>query len=572
MSALRILLKRDLEFKSFILRQQEEAQAHVSYAENAARTFTDCLTATNVVKDAHAAGERSMGALKEALNHALGFYNDHSGVLTTISSTNGILAAWVEILTLTETLLARLDRATLQMETHLYLATDEQAAHEFASIAASESLLSCTDSLRAVDRSIAQKRRALSGLRRMPTEILQQIFMKAVDARQTEIIDSLLSYSYLYSYSDPKALLETLNLIPFTLTAICKYWRALCRDTPQLWRYARVPSSYLGNKIIGKTQFEQCVRLAQRQPLELTIYPYNNATYGDTTYYDFVLPAESQVLRAIIWHYNTSPIPRGIPSPTELCVVASADSYTPYTQTFPTELLVNTKKLQCIQFTPQINYPVGVQSLHLSLSRQGGLPLFDHLLRNYPQLMELHLESDINVFQTGHPPPLFTHQRLRTLSLMSQTLPWLIYAFSAGCRLPRLAHLILTDIKWCPSTLDIPQTCDQFSCVTHIEVQSVSAPGVVAHFRPLFAAATALHTLTLVGSAVEPMLNMLASSTPKRVEELIVCDSNANDTTLRDYLVAIEQDGGDTTGIKVMWKNCPNFLTQYGMTYGELSL
>jgi hypothetical protein len=158
----------------------------------------------------------------------------------------------------------------------------------------------------------------------------------------------------------------------------------------------------------------------------------------------------------------------------------------------------------------------------------------------------------------------FTHQQLHTISLTSHTLPWLIYAFSVGCCLPRLAHLVLSDINGFSSTIHISQACGQFSRIPHIEVRSVSAPGVIAHFRPLFEVATALCTLTLAGSAVEPMLKLLASPTAKRVEEVILCDSDANGATLRDYLVAIERDGGGTTGIKVVWKNCPNFIGQYG--------
>ena len=116
-------------------------------------------------------------------------------VLATMLSTKRILTGWTEIKTRTEDMLVRLEMASTEVETHLHLAGDEQAVHESAYIAVSESLLSCADSLRVVDRSIAEKRRALFGLRRLPSEILLHIFMEAVDARQREIINSLSSYT-----------------------------------------------------------------------------------------------------------------------------------------------------------------------------------------------------------------------------------------------------------------------------------------------------------------------------------------------------------------------------------------
>jgi translation initiation factor 2B subunit (eIF-2B alpha/beta/delta family) len=158
MSALKKLLDGDLEHRSFILRRQEEVQAQYTYAKKAAEVFADCLATTSAVKDAFAASILSTKALEEALKNALNLYDNHQDILATISSTKGMLATWAEIVALTEALLTHLDKAAPQVETHLHLAADEHAAHESAHIAASESVLSCTDSLRAVDRSIAQKK------------------------------------------------------------------------------------------------------------------------------------------------------------------------------------------------------------------------------------------------------------------------------------------------------------------------------------------------------------------------------------------------------------------------------
>ena len=68
--------------------------------------------------------------------------------------------------------------------------------------------------------------------------------MEAVDARQREIINALSSYTDTddpFLYVDLDKQWKTLNLVPFTLSATCKRWRAICQTTPQLWRYARMP-------------------------------------------------------------------------------------------------------------------------------------------------------------------------------------------------------------------------------------------------------------------------------------------------------------------------------------------
>ena len=576
-SALKQLLDGDLEHRSFILSRQEVVQAQCTYAKKAAEVFANCLATTSAVKDTFAASILSTKALEEALKNTLNLYDNHRDILATISSTKGMLATWTEIVALTEALLTRLDKATPQVEAHLYQADDERASYEFAHNAASESVLYCTDSLRAVDRSIAQKRSAIFSIRHVPTEILLQIFTEAVDARQGEIITSLSSYHDTGGLlHDLNALSTTFNLVPFTLSATCKRWRAICESTPRLWRYARVPMvnfTHQGIKTTGRTQFERCVLLARTQPLDLTVYPCYDVTHRGGTYPSLALLAESQILRVnIVWHNNLG-IPSGIPSPTELCIVASANSLTPYEQFLPTELLANTKKLRCTELTPQITSTVGIQTLHISLSKRGAPLSFQSLLQNCPLLKELHLDLERTV--TPGSTLSFIHLQLHTLLLTGIATPWIIYAFSKGWRLPRLTRFVLTDINAFDPSWNIwttSPTKDQFTHITHIEVQAVSAPSVLAHFRPLFEAATALGTLTLAGSAVEPVLKLITLQAPKRVDKLLLRNSNADGPPLREYLAAIERDGGGTSGMKVTWNDCPGFSSEYGEAFGELHL
>ena len=579
MSALKKLLDGDLELRSSILRRQEEAQAQYNHAKRAARVFADCLATMTAAKDAFAATILSIKALEEALKNTLNLYDNHRDILAPTSSTKGLLATWAEIVALTEALLTRLERAAPQVETHLHLVADEHVAHESVHIAASVSMLPCTDSLRAVDRSIAQKKGALFGIRYLPTDILSRIFIEVVDTRQREIVTSLSSYYYVSSlHYDLDALSTTLNLVPFTLSATCKRWRTICQATPRLWRYARVPTvvSPVRNKrqIIGKAQFERCVLLSRKQPLNIIIYPCYDVIYNSATYANPALPLESQILGVnLVWHSHYA-IPPGVPSPTELCIVPSANFSAPHVQSLSTELLAKTKTLRCTEFTPQIGSAIGIQALYISLSKHGLLPSFQSLLENCPKLEELHLE--ITVYPTiNHNDPPFTHQQLHTLSLTGMALPWVANALFAGCGFPHLSRFVLTDINGLDPAWDsgiLHLMSDQLSHITHIEVQAVSEPDVVAHFRPLFDASTALRTLTLAGTAVGPVLRLITLSPSKRVEELRSCNSNVNGTTLQDYLTAVERDRGGTSGMKVVWNDCPNFSDEYGGVFGELHL
>jgi hypothetical protein len=582
MSTLKRLLDDELEHRSFLLRRQERVQAQCTYAKKAAEVFAVCLATTSAVGGAYAASMLSIKALENALKNALNLYDNHHEIPATISTTTGMLATWAETVALTEALLTQLDKAISQVETHLHQVADEHAAHDSAHIAASESMLSCTDSIHAVDRSIALKKGALFGLRSVPTEILSRIFIEAVEARQHDIVTSLSSY-YDPGPEDHEldALLTTLNLVPFTLSATCKRWRAICQSTPRLWRYIRVPMEHYtsqGYKITGELQFERGVLLAQQQPLHLTVYPCYHVTHYHDAYPNLVLPSESQVLRVnIVWHRNYA-IPPEIPSPTELCIVASRNSDAPYMQVLPTELLANTKTLRCTGLTPRINSAVGIQILHISHSQPGALlpsTTFMNLLLNCPQLEELHLVNEAYRLMTSH-DIFFTHQQLHTLSLTGIAVPWVIDAFSTGYRFPQISHLVLTDIHG-PNSItysgNLHSISDQLSLLTHIEVHAASEPNVVAvRLLPLFKASTALRTLTLVGIVMEPMLKILVLSTPTRVQELRLSHSDANGTTLRDYLAAIERDGGSTSGMQVVWNNCPNFSGEYGGAFGELRL
>ena len=221
--------------------------------------------------------------------------------------------------------------------------------------------------------------------------------------------------------------------------------------------------THQGNKITGKTQFERCMLLAQRQPLELTVYPCYDVTHYGTPYPHLVLPAESQTLRVnLVWHGNYA-IPPGIPSPTELCIMASENSPTPYIQVLPTQLLADTKTLRCTGLTPRIDAAVGIQTLHISHRKPGALlpsTEFRNLLQNCPQLGELRLENQV-YSPTQSPVFPFTHQQLHTLSLTATLLPWVIQAFTAGCRFPHLSRLVLTDVTGHNSASNIHSISDQ---------------------------------------------------------------------------------------------------------------
>ena len=328
-----------------------------------------------------------------------------------------------------------------------------------------------------------------------------------------------------------------------------------------------------GSTVIGKTQFEQCVLLAQKQPLELTVYSCYNMSQHGATCPNLVLPVESQALRVnLVWHSNNV-IPPGIPSPTELCIVASANFRVRSTQVLPTQLLANAKTLRCTGLTPLIYSAVGIQTLQLSYSKPGQIlnySAFRGLLQNGPQLEELHLENQLYPLRDHHVFDL-THQQLHTLSLTGPVLPWVMKVFTG--RFPHLSRLVLIDIDGFGYSWSPPHSIsDQLSLLSHIEVHAVSEPSVVASLRPLFEASTGLRTLTLVGSAVESMLGLLTLPASKRVQELRLSHSDANGSTLQDYLAAIERDGGGTSGMQVVWNNCANFLGDYGRAFGELLL
>ena len=237
--------------------------------------------------------------------------------------------------------------------------------------------------------------------------------------RQREIINSLsLCYTAGISCHELDRLSTRLNLVSFPLPATYRRWPAICQTTPQLWGYAFVPMllpTHDGNNIIGKAQFERCIVLAQNNHLNSRYIHYDTAYHG-ANYPDLVLPAGSQILRVNIVCDQSSVISREVPSPTELCVLGSADSPGRSAYILPPELLVNTKKLRCTEITPSFSgRPAGVQSLHIVL-RQSGAPQFRELLEHCPKLQELYLE--VFMVPSTLSPRLRSHLRLLSSCLL----------------------------------------------------------------------------------------------------------------------------------------------------------
>jgi len=139
-------------------------------------------------------------------------------------------------------------------------------------------------------------------------------------------------------------------------------------------------------------------------------------------------------------------IPPRIPSPTELCIVASSNSDVRHIGVFSMKLLTNTKTLRCTGLTPQINSTIGIQTLHISHCKSGAFlssMAFGDLLQNCPRSEELHLEN-LEYPLLSHQVFDFTHQQLHIPSFMGIVLPWVMKAFTGG--FPHLSRLVLTNI------------------------------------------------------------------------------------------------------------------------------
>ena len=185
---------------------------------------------------------------------------------------------------------------------HAECMATELGVHESIEQQSQISVDSLTPSIDALTHSITQKRTILHPIRRVPTEILEQIFEVAtLDERSTLRGD--LDWR---STSDPKEnLYHTIPHIPTILASTCRRWRTIALNMARLWSFLCVPRSVSWtsedfvqqDSVVGLSTFQQAKSCIGASQCKLVVGP--SIDWGMVTEHLRSIPA-SQISTMII--------------------------------------------------------------------------------------------------------------------------------------------------------------------------------------------------------------------------------------------------------------------------------
>jgi len=397
----------------------------------------------------------------------------------------------------------------------------------------------------------AKCRGILHPLRRLPLEILLEIFEECVENEIDELHRQTL-------FAKPN-----LPRMPITLAAVCRTWRRTVLRSPRLWSYIRLPLYKLftdrrGNDSWTHTGSDYSVNFATRArgvAIELTLPGYNPKVAGELT--------KMNVHRLNITDVGGAwPPPSNIPSPAHLWLVNSGTSY--IARTIPSTLVSRTTRITCVNVYPEFKSPAKPLA---NLLLEGKFPALalTSLLGNLPGLKSLDLANSVLNSLPSSTPRTLCHSQLASLAIHASALVTLEQSLSDGLSLPAICHLSLnglTELDSSPS--NFPLISSQLSTtVTELEFRQTKWRTSIRSWIDTF---TTVDTIFTRGEYARDVLCALHykrgdinRSMPKGVKKFILREYNLDGTAIFWYLLDVRKHPHPDTGvIKVVFDGCVN--------------
>lgn len=261
----------------------------------------------------------------------------------------------------------------------------------------------------------AKKLGVLHPIRRLPVEILLQIFEDCVNDEIDEC------------HRHPPRIFDVTPTMALRLASVCSRWRDVMIGTPYLWRHFRAPTG-------ARSHFQNHLDRCRSGEIELTI-PYSGKLQVDLDPDTITVQRLNVELAGPI---NNWLIPA---SPVHLWLYAEDQRV----WVIPSDLISRTTYLTV--WNSGISFQEDCKSL-TRLELCGLQPNFEftQILRQLPHLTDLDLigaKMEIIPLQV---PESFTHFHLQYLGLSREWIDVLELALSSGLHLSQLRHLELSEI------------------------------------------------------------------------------------------------------------------------------
>ena len=439
---------------------------------------------------------------------------------------------------------------------------------------------------------MARSKGFLHPIRRLPAEILQQIFEECVDAEAAE---------WFIDLTRPPTPLKSATRIAGT----CRSWRTIAQQTPRMWNRLRAPirvESFRSNKEIihstfGREAFCESLRLCGSIPLEVTI----SIDVSNLEEFNFMSLKIDRLNIYDICHYDWTPHPIGtcrpsFPSPRHLWVGNGDRNYSS-THMLSSSLISRTTTITVHNITVTIPEGSNLVTQLVLCGEQYGFMLTS-LLKSLPYLTELDASRALVLYQSVQGHRALTHQKLKHLRIPASCMQALEESLAGGIQLPSLSYFGLANhsvsrskrydpLHYTPASF--PSVSAQLpTTVTHLDVHGEHAvtPSSASSLIETF---YKIDTISTYGGAVDVILRALCrtrdmpegekpsekESLPRSIQALHIHDYLGDG---EDLYPALHQIYNDTEPVEIFFENCPNILptirrefTHVGTTAGRSS-
>ena len=410
---------------------------------------------------------------------------------------------------------------------------------------------------------VARSKGFLHPIRRLPAEILQQIFEECVDAEAAE---------WFIDPTRPPTILQSATRIAGT----CRSWRAIAQQTPRMWNRLTAliqegssrDTKDATCRTVGQEAFRESLRLCGNIPLEVTI-PKNVSTLE--TYMSLKIDRLNFYdMRSYTFHQPSFPCPRHL-------WVGNGDRKSGYTQWLPRFLTSHTTTITVHNVSVLV--PSGNVVTQLVLCGVQSWFRITPLLESLPRLTQLDAGRALSVEgQYDRDHQALTHRKLKHLRISISCMNVLEHYLACGLRLPSLSCFGLANHSGSRSSDPLDYTPSSFpsvsaqlpATVTHLEVHGEHAvtPSSASSLIETF---YNIDTISTYGGAVEVILPALCrtrdmpegeepsenESLPRSIQALRIHDYLGDGGDLHP---ALHQIYHDAEPIKIFFENCPNIL------------
>ena len=455
--------------------------------------------------------------------------------------------SWESVADVVENLLVQIESLKSVTFSHAECMATELGAHERIEQQSQISVDSLRQSTEALTHSITQKRTILHPIRRVPTEILEQIFEVATLDERLTLQRGIASKST--SYPKKRHFYRTIPHIPTILASTCRRWRTIALSMARLWSFLCVPTSVnytsAGSRrtlVVGLSTFQQARSCIGTSECELVVGPTND--WEMATKHLCSNPASQISIMNIVLPPDWLDFSE-FPPPRVLHIRGGTDFYgneppvLPPSISLPASVLARTRELSCCHVVPAVDAPIlSVTSFSLRLKRNTYFPDLGLFLGRFPNLTALILSVE---FGSPHPQITFTplhHACVRTLSITHTIIPHLCTSLQRGAlSLPSLAHLILLSAG--NDTGGWSQLQSLFASVTCFEIRSAAHRNCGSNIRQFLDIMPLLQQLSLFETALYDGLKALLLEPVKQIGKLIVADSGTDGTDVKSYYDAL---------------------------------